>query len=669
MMKTHTRKHMNSTDWAKTPLGPIEERPQSLRTEEQKPAEEFRDTNILQDLSARSVGVCILDVEGNMIHSNHEMRRFLPTGIIPSRDAGRSWRWRAWHPDGRPVERNDFPGARALRGESVLPGMELLFTTDDGMEIWTRFTAEPLIDDQGKVTGAFCVVSDINAFKRAEDVLRESEARFRALVLANSSMLYQMSADWSEIINLKGKGTIADIDKPRRHWLEIYIPSDEQTRVMETIHAAIRTKSVFELEHRVIQTDGREGWVFSCAVPLLNSKGEIIEWFGAATDITERKHIEQTLKETDRRKDEFLAVLAHELRNPLFPIKNAIYLLQHTENHTPNNQQLIQMMDRQVNHIVRLVDDLLEASRIATGKIELRKEMTSVVEVINNAIEVSKPLLDSNQHQLTLSLPVEPLMVNADIVRMTQVFANLLNNAAKYTPKNGVITVNATLENKNVVISVRDNGVGISAEMLPNVFEMFAQDKHTVNPDNRGLGVGLAMVRSLVELHEGTVKAYSAGPNRGSEFIVRLPLEEGNKKEIADNKVITPEENFSLTNLRVLIVDDNLDITNSLAMLLNSWEVKTHVVNNGKSALAALDEFIPHIILLDIGMPDMDGYEVAEKIRQNPQYAPIQLVALTGWSQEKDRLKSRASGFNEHLAKPVDINVLKKLLSKLAPRP
>jgi CheY-like chemotaxis protein len=177
------------------------------------------------------------------------------------------------------------------------------------------------------------------------------------------------------------------------------------------------------------------------------------------------------------------------------------------------------------------------------------------------------------------------------------------------------------------------------------------------------------MVRSLVELHEGTAKAYSAGPNQGSEFVVYLPLEEENKKEIADNKVVTPEENFSLANLRVLIVDDNFDITNSLAMLLNSWEIKVHVANNGKSALAVLDEFIPHVVLLDIGMSDMDGYEVAEKIRQNPQHASIKLVALTGWSQEKDRLKSRASGFNEHLAKPVDINVLKKLLSKLAPRP
>lgn len=507
--------------------------------------------------------------------------------------------------------------------------------------------------------------ADLLERHKAEEILRESEVRLRALVLSNSGVLYKMNADWSKLLSLEGSVSIADPEKNKHNWFEACIPCDEQSRVWESIQTAIHNKSIFELEHRVIQQDNKERWVFSCAVPLLNKKGQIIEWFGVARDITERKNIEQALKDTDRRKDEFLAVLAHELRNPLFPVKNALYLLLHKECNACENQELIKMMERQVTHMIRLVDDLLESSRIATGKIELHKEFINFIDVINNAIDVSKPLLDSNQHYLNLSLPSGPLMINADMVRLTQVFANLLNNSAKYTPKNGIITLNASHEDNHIVVTVQDNGLGISPVMLPKVFEMFTQDKHTTDPNNKGLGIGLAMVRSLVELHGGTVTAYSAGHNQGSEFVVSLPIEEENRKIYEKKKLIEDKKNSSPANLRVLIVDDNSDITDSFAMLLSIWEIKVFAVNDGKSALASLAEFNPHIILLDIGMPDMDGYEVAEVIRRNPQYDAIKLVALTGWNQEKDLAKSRASGFNEHLAKPVDINVLKELLYKL----
>lgn len=379
-------------------------------------------------------------------------------------------------------------------------------------------------------------------------------------------------------------------------------------------------------------------------------------------DVLERQRTHGALKEADQRKDEFLAVLAHELRNPLCPVKNGIFLLQQNKE-TSNHPQLLQMMDRQVNHMIRLVDDLMEISRITTGKIELNRNPINLVNVIHDAIEASTPWLNSKQHQIILSLPSEPFMVNADAIRMTQVFTNLLNNAVKYTSEKGVITVTISIKNNQSVISVKDNGIGISAEMLPKVFEMFTQDKHSGVSYNSGLGIGLAMVRSLIELHGGTVKALSAGPYQGSEFIISLPLEEKKRDKTNQNQLIKNKPSFA--NLRVLIVDDHPDIVDSLGLLLRHWGINVQEASEGESALALLDDFNPHIVFLDIGMPGMDGYEVAKKIRQNAQYTAIQLVALTGWSQEKDRSRSKSCGFNEHLAKPVDINDLFNLFHKL----
>lgn len=376
-------------------------------------------------------------------------------------------------------------------------------------------------------------------------------------------------------------------------------------------------------------------------------------------DVLERQHSLEALKESDRRKDEFLAVLAHELRNPLFPLKNAIYLLLSDSN---SNLPLLQMMERQITHIIRLVDDLMEISRITTGKIELHKKFTNLGTIINNAIEICKPLLERNHQQVILSLPHLPLVVHADTVRMTQVFANLFNNSAKYSPDNSLILVNVSCAENTISVSVKDNGIGISKEMLPKIFEMFTQENRSIKPHNRGLGIGLAMVRKLLELQGGSVKASSAGLNQGSEFIVSLPLVRKKEEETEEHKVL--HKHLSYATLRILIVDDNPDVLDSLTMILQLWEINVRSADNGRSALEILDDFNPNIILLDIGMPDMNGYEIAKKIRQNSKYDAFKLVAITGWSQEKDRIKSKASGFDEHLTKPLDINELDKLLQE-----
>jgi CheY-like chemotaxis protein/two-component sensor histidine kinase len=324
-----------------------------------------------------------------------------------------------------------------------------------------------------------------------------------------------------------------------------------------------------------------------------------------------------------------------------------------------------QMLDRQVNHLVRLVDDLMEVSRITRGRVELRKEHTDAQAVIHTAIETSRPYIDEAGHRLELSLPAEPLRIEGDTMRLAQVITNLLNNAAKYTDRGGRILLTARREGSAAVISVRDNGRGISAQMLPRVFDLFAQAAPGHDYSRGGLGIGLTLVRNLVDLHGGSVEARSEGAGRGSEFIVRLPLEPA-AAGLAES---VPAASGGFSSRRVLVVDDNRDAADSLGVLLTLLGVETRTAHDGTAALEALDEFEPSVVLLDLAMPVMDGYEVAQRMRQHPHGRHVTLVAVTGWSLDRDRLRSAAYGFDRHLVKPVDLDVLRKLLADLPPAP
>lgn len=365
--------------------------------------------------------------------------------------------------------------------------------------------------------------------------------------------------------------------------------------------------------------------------------------------------------EADRRKDEFLATLAHELRNPLAPIRNSLHLLRLSGNTDPVVQRVREMMERQVDHMVRLVDDLLEVSRISRGKIELRKERVELAAVIRSAVETSQPLLDAAGHQLAVSLPSQPITLSGDPVRLAQVFANLLNNAAKYAKQPGQVWLTARVEGDEVVVAVRDTGIGIATDMLPRVFEMFMQVEGPHHGSQGGLGIGLALVRSLVQLHGGSVSATSDGLGRGSEFIVRLPLTE----PVAISRVSPLPNVQSLSPARVLVVDDNRDAADSLGMLLRALGAEVTVVHDGAAALDRIAEVRPTTVLLDIGMPGLDGYEVARRIRQLPDCRGVVLIALTGWGQEEDRRRTRAAGFDHHLVKPTDMQTLHALMSSV----
>jgi two-component system, chemotaxis family, CheB/CheR fusion protein len=398
--------------------------------------------------------------------------------------------------------------------------------------------------------------------------------------------------------------------------------------------------------------------------PLVAADGRIVGASKIARDITERRHAENALKEADRRKDEFLATLAHELRNPLAPIRNSLHVLELAGGSDSAVEYVRGMMERQVNHMVRMVDDLMEISRITRGKIELRRERVELDAVIRNAIETSQPLLDAGGHALDLAMPREPMVLDADPIRLAQVFANLLDNAAKYTEGPGTIRVAAWRENGCAVVSFRDAGIGISAEMLPRVFEMFAQIDDARRRSRGGLGIGLTLVRDLVQMHGGSVSAHSPGPGLGSEFIVRLPLAEG----LAVVPVQPRVRPSMLQPLRVLVVDDNHDAADSLGMLLKFLGAEIRLAYDGNAALDALESFDPDLVLLDIGMPGMDGYEVAKRIRRHPGFAHLKLIALTGWGQEEDRRRTAAAGFDHHLIKPTGIEALRGLLATIEAR-
>jgi signal transduction histidine kinase len=381
--------------------------------------------------------------------------------------------------------------------------------------------------------------------------------------------------------------------------------------------------------------------------------------FQVRQHLIERERAGEALKEVDRRKDEFLATLAHELRNPLAPIRNSLHILQMSEPKEATASRLYEVMVRQLNHLVRLVDDLLELSRITRGQIELRRERIELAAIVRSAVETSAPFVEAARHQLAIALPTEPLFIDADPVRMVQVISNLLNNAVKYTDDGGQIWISSRAIDGQAVISVRDTGIGIAPKMQSRIFEMFAQVDRSAGRSYGGLGIGLTLVKSLVEMHGGSVEVKSKGEGQGSEFVVRLPLAAQDAASSAPTPARTPT---ALSSQRILVVDDNRDSAESLRMLLTLLGAEVQVAYDGAHALSVIQEFHPGVVLLDLGMPEMDGYEVAKRIRQRPEFDDVVLIALTGWGQEEDRRRAQHAGFDHHLVKPADITSLQALL-------
>jgi signal transduction histidine kinase len=373
--------------------------------------------------------------------------------------------------------------------------------------------------------------------------------------------------------------------------------------------------------------------------------------------------LRETLRQTDRRQDEFLATLAHELRNPLAPILNALHIMRLAYGDPVAAEESRAIIERQVRHMVRLIDDLLDLSRLTRGKIRLRMQAVELSQVVHSAIEGSRPAIDDAGHEITIDLPPAPLVFLSDPTRLSQVLWNLINNAAKYTEQGGHIWVTARQEEQELVLSVRDTGIGISAEMLPGIFEMFSQTERALERSQGGLGIGLSVVRGLVRLHGGSVTAHSAGRGRGSEFVVRLPLQRAGPNEVPDEPPALAGAYPAASARRVLVVDDNVDGARSLAKLLKILGHEVAVTHDGPAALEKVRSFKPEVALMDIGLPGMNGYEVARRLRAIPELREVLLVALTGFGKEEDRQRSMEAGFNAHLVKPVELQDLEALLS------
>jgi signal transduction histidine kinase len=415
-------------------------------------------------------------------------------------------------------------------------------------------------------------------------------------------------------------------------------------------------------EFRVIWPDGSVHWLETRANVFKDDHDRPARIVGVNMDITERKRQEEALREADRHKDEFLATLAHELRNPLAPIRNAVELLRRAGGDAAVTEQARGIMGRQLDQMVRLIDDLFDVTRISQGKVQLRKGRVELAAAVRNALESVQPLLQAKGHELAVTLPPEAVYLDADSTRLAQVLSNLLNNAAKYTEEGGRIWLTAERQGNQVVVAVRDTGIGIAAEHVPRLFQMFSQVVPALERSQGGLGIGLSLVRGLVELHGGTVEARSGGIGKGSEFLVRLPVVDvpashGSQGPAADTKGAGGRPR------RILAVDDNRDAADSLALMLQMMGHETHTAYDGLEAVQAAATFRPELVLLDIGLPNMNGYDVARQIRQQPWGNGLALIALTGWGQEEDKRRAFEAGFDHHLTKPVEAAALERLLA------
>jgi len=423
----------------------------------------------------------------------------------------------------------------------------------------------------------------------------------------------------------------------------------------------IRTKQPIRGDVPFNGTNGKRiyDYIF---VPVIGENGEVEAITGTTRDVTESREMEATLRDADQKKDEFLAMLAHELRNPLAPIRNALYLMQ---SKTVNADVLVrarQVMERQVDQMVRLVDDLMDVSRITRGKIELQKQDVVLSEIIQNAVETATPLIQQKHHQLTVDMPTDLIHLNGDFVRLSQVFTNLLNNAAKYTNPGGKIVVQVRTYEGNAEIDFSDNGAGILPDMTSQIFEMFAQVDNSIERTNSGLGIGLTIAKHLIELHKGSIRVSSKGLGHGTTFTVTLPITNAKASSPQGQAGLSEHQTPGDYSKKALIVDDNLASAQTLGWTMELLGYETTVVNHGKDALNHVKNNTPDVVLLDIGMPDINGYEICKEMKKMPGMEKTIFIAQTGWGQKEHLEKSKSVGFHHHLVKPIDLKILEKIL-------
>jgi len=572
----------------------------------------------------------------------------------------------------RPIE---HPVANALRAGTVVGLADhTVLVRKDGSELPIDDSAAPIEDDVGGVSGCVLIFRDASGQRRLEQEKARQLLTTRLLasiVESSEDAVISKSLDgviqsWNASAERLFGFTAAEA--VGRH-ISLVIPAE---RIAEEDHIIASLKAGRRIEHfetERLAKDGRRIPVSLTISPIKDEAGQVVGASKIVRDITDRKRAEDELRrlaadlsEAGRRKDEFLATLAHELRKPLAPLSKAVQVLRRTDGDADRIRPVSEMLERQVRQMVRLVDDLLDMSRITQGKIELRKQRVELAAIVDQAVEAARALYEKMGHELKVAVPPSPIWVDADPTRLAQVVGNLLNNAAKFTDRGGHVRLGVERDGGEAVIRVRDTGIGIAPQQLPRLFEMFMQVDTSLERSRDGLGIGLTLVKNLVEMHGGTVEVRSEGLGRGTEFVVRLPIliETAEPREEIAVPARTPP-----VRRRILIVDDNVDGVESMAMMLQLGGHETHIAHDGLEAMEAVERLLPDAVLLDIGLPRLNGYEVCRRIRQEAWGKDLVLVAVTGWGQQEDRRRSTDAGFSAHVVKPVDPGVLMKLLESL----
>jgi PAS domain S-box-containing protein len=622
-------------------------------------------------LEAAPVGLCVVDGAGQLQFANAEHRRIWGEPPAPGPLAAPST-WQGWWADASPrqgqaLEAEDWVLARALAGAQAQRGTVAIEPFDvPGSRRTVLQRATPVRDGAGEVIGAVLAQTDITTQVITEAALRESEAKFRTIADAMPQMVWSTRPDgfhdyynqrWYDFTGVPANSTDGEA------WNGMFHP-DDQARAWAVWRHSLATGEPYEVHYRLRHRSGEYRWTLGRALPLKDEAGGILRWMGTCTDIHDQKLAEEALLRQSARKDEFLAMLAHELRNPLAPISTAARLLSMGTPDDARVKRSSEIIARQVKHMTALVDDLLDVSRVTRGLVQLDSERVDLQLIVGHAVEQVRPLIEARQHALVLQPAQVPAWVQGDRTRLVQIVANLLNNAAKYTPQGGCLTVRWAVQDEVVSLDVADTGSGIAPALLPHVFDLFAQGERSPDRSQGGLGLGLTVVKHLTTLHGGRISVRSDGPGLGSVFTVVLPRAAA---------LHTPPAAQALDGtasqgraVKVMVVDDNVDAAESLAALLTLAGHEVRAVHEATQALAAPDRAAVQVFILDIGLPGMDGYDLARRLRAEASTAGALIVALTGYGQAHDRVLSKAAGFDHHFVKPVDTQALEALLERVA---
>jgi PAS domain S-box-containing protein len=620
-------------------------------------------------ITLASIGDAVIstDAEGRVTYLNRVAEAL--TGWTQAAGAGRPLSEVFQIVNERTRQPAENPALRALR-EGVVVGLanHTVLIARDGSERPIDDSAAPMMDESGAPVGVVLVFRDVTEHRRDE----EAQARLAAIVESSQDAIVSKTLD--SIIRTWNAGAERlfgyKAEEAVGRSILLIIPPERLDEEQEILSRISRGERVEHFETVRMAKDGRRIDISLTISPIRDAEGQIIGASKIARDVSERKQAEEALqkavealREADLRKNEFLALLAHELRNPLAPLRNGLQVIRLAAGDGNLIAKTRDMMDRQLSHMVRLIDDLLDISRIGSNKMDLRRSRVLLADVVSSAVETARPAIEAAGQELTVSLPPEPVHLDADLTRLAQVLGNLLNNSAKYTERGGHVWLTATREGDEVVVAVRDTGIGIPAYALPTLFDLFSQVDRSIERTAGGLGIGLALVKGLVEMHGGTVEAESPGQGQGSTFTVRLPILE-DRLELPAGMPAEGWLDSAGLKRRILVVDDNLDSADSMAMMLQLLENEVRTAHDGFEAVELAEQFRPQVILMDIGMPKLNGYDATRRIREQPWGRDMAIIALTGWGQEVDRARAKEAGCDGHLVKPVNLQDLEKLLDE-----